>query len=656
MGTISRLLIANRGEIARRITRAAHARGIEVVLVASTPDLDALAALEADLVVHLPGAAPVDTYLNVAEVVGAAVRTHCDAVHPGYGFLSENATFARAVLEAGLTFIGPAPETIEQMGSKLSAKATMAHAGVPVLAGGPVSSAHEVMELASSVGWPLLLKASAGGGGRGMRVLRSEADLEVLESAIDEARSAFGDGTVFVERFIERPRHLEVQIVGDRFGTVADLFERECSIQRRYQKIIEEAPAANLSEETREVLRRSARTAAQALSYLGVGTVEFIVDEDGSVAFLEINTRLQVEHPVTEIATGIDLVDLQFDLAEGRALPQEVLEAKVVAHGIEARLYAEDPLEGYLPQAGRLERFELAEAEGIRVDTGVASGSLISPFYDPMLAKVSASGPTRAIAIARLRRALERAQLHGTATNRDLLVGIVAHPGFTDEVFTTAFLEEHPAEVLVVEHPLLRPLHAAAVALADQAWRHQSSPFGGAVPSGFRNVVSAPQQVTFTDRHGALEVSYRLSRAGVEVAIDGVALEVSLVQADANQVRLEHLGTTYYLQVARYGDLRCCDSVLGSTQVEVVGLELDATSAGRPGTLVAPMPGTITAVQVEVGQSVEAGQVVLVLEAMKMQHAITAPTDGVVAEICHSVGQVVEARTVLVVLEEERDG
>src|SRR4051812_47050692 len=451
---IRKLLVANRGEIAARIIRTARAMDIATVAVFSDPDADAPFVAAADEAVRLPGAAPGETYLRGALVVAAARATGADAVHPGYGFLSENAGFARACAEAGLVFVGPSPEAIEAMGSKTAAKERMAAAGVPVLQG-TVVGADDQLDLealagaAADIGYPVLVKAAYGGGGRGMRIVQGASGLaEAVAAARREAAAAFGNGTVFLERFVERPRHVEVQIVGDTRGTVVHLFERECSIQRRYQKIIEEAPSPAVSPELRAELGAAAVAAAKAIDYVGAGTVEFVLDRSGRFFFLEVNTRLQVEHPVTELVTGLDLVRVQLQVADGEPLPDEVTGASITGHAVEVRLYAEDVPAGFLPVTGTLHRFAVPALPGVRVDAGVADGSVVGVHYDPMLAKVIAHGPTRDAACRRLARALAEARGHGVTTNRDPLVGILREGEVRRGGIDTGYLERHdPAEL-----------------------------------------------------------------------------------------------------------------------------------------------------------------------------------------------------------------
>jgi acetyl/propionyl-CoA carboxylase alpha subunit len=400
---IRTLLVANRGEIAVRVLRTAHTMGIATVSVHSDPDADAPHVRLADTAVRLPGATPTETYLRGDLLIDAARATGADAVHPGYGFLSENAGFARACTAAGLVFVGPSPGTIAAMGSKVEARALMEAAGVPVLPGATVTEGSDLAAVAATIGFPLLVKAAFGGGGRGMRVVRSADRLaDAVAGARREAASAFGDGTVFLERLVVDPRHVEVQILGDASGEVVHLFERECSVQRRYQKIVEECPSPAVDDALRAELGATAVAAGRAIGYTGAGTVEFVLDREGRFSFLEVNTRLQVEHPVTELVTGLDLVELQLRLAEGEPLPPEVTGARIGGHAIEARLYAEDVPAGFRPATGVLHRVRIPDPPGVRVDSGVADGSVVGPHYDPMLAKVVAHGRTRREAARRL--------------------------------------------------------------------------------------------------------------------------------------------------------------------------------------------------------------------------------------------------------------
>ena len=614
----------------------------------STADALAPYVAEADAAVHLPGTAPGDTYLRGELVIEAALKAGADAVHPGYGFLSENAGFAAAVIEAGLTWIGPPVEAISSMGSKIEAKKLMAAAGVPVLA---ELTPAEV----SAADLPVLVKASAGGGGRGMRVVRRLEELPAeIEAASAEALSAFGDGTVFCERYLATGRHIEVQVLADRYGTIWAVGERECSIQRRHQKVVEEAPSPLVERLPwmREKLFDAARKAAEAIGYVGAGTVEFLADEDGGFYFLEMNTRLQVEHPVTESVTGLDLVALQFSVASGEALAGEPPAA--VGHSIEVRLYAEDPANDWQPQTGTLHRFELPGtsfapgglregAPWVRVDSGVVSGSEVSPYYDAMLAKVIVWGATRGQAAARLAGVLGRAEIHGVRTNRELLVWILRHPAFLAGDTDTSFFEQHgvgePADEAAER------VAAVAAALADAAARRDRATVQRGLPGGWRNLASQAQRKSYRVRDTQYDVDYRLTRDGLVVEGAGV------VEASAERVVLEIDGVRRAFGVAAYPGLVC----VGSVALTPVERFPDPSQQLAAGALVAPMPGSVVRVGVEVGDKVTQGQGLVWLEAMKMEHTISAPADGVVTELAVAAGQQVEVGMVLAVVQVEEN-
>ena len=711
MGTpmaISKLLIANRGEIASRIIRTAAAMDIATVAVFSDPDAGLPYVLEADEAVRLPGSAPADTYLRGEALIAAAAATAADAVHPGYGFLSENAGFARACVAAGLAFVGPSPEAIEAMGSKIAAKELMMAAGVPVLPGavfddGADPDPAELRKAAADIGFPVLVKAAYGGGGRGMRIVASADEIAAaVSSARREAASAFGNGTVFLERFVESPRHIEVQILGDQAGTVVHLFERECSIQRRYQKIIEEAPSPAVGDALRAELCRAAVAAGQAIGYVGAGTVEFVLDASGRFYFLEVNTRLQVEHPVTELITGLDLVRLQLEIAAGQPLPSRITRAEFseggfTGHAIEARLYAEDVPAGYLPASGDVHTLEIDTADGLRVDAGFASGTRVSTFYDSMLAKVIGYGPTRDDARRVLAAALSRARLHGVVTNRDLLVGILREPEFAAGQIDTGYLDRHRPEELSPPHPQAGPVHLLAVTLAGQARRRAEAPVLGTLPSGWRNNPSAPQRASYELDGRPAEVSYRFSRGGLQAevhgaavdgaavdgaavdgaAVDGAAVDGAAVDGAAagraevgdvvlhgtrpdpgrgpgrTLIDLEIGGVRRIIQVAQAGRTFYVDSALGHSVVTEADRFPDPAAVAQAGSLLAPMPGTVVRVEAVVGDLVEAGAVILAIEAMKMEHSIHAPARGIVTELPVSVGAQVDSGSVLAVLEEE---
>jgi acetyl/propionyl-CoA carboxylase alpha subunit len=649
--SIAKLLIANRGEIAARVVRSAHALGIATVAVYSDPDAGAPYVTLADEAVRLPGASPADTYLRGDLIIAAAAAAGADAVHPGYGFLSENAAFARACADAGLIFVGPAPETIAAMGDKVTAKAMMADAGVPVLPSVIISDGGDPGAAARTVGFPLLVKAAFGGGGRGMRLVTSPAELAgAVASARSEAASAFGDGTVFLERFVTDPRHVEVQILGDTAGTVVHLFERECSIQRRYQKIVEECPSPAVDDDLRAALAAAAVTAGRAVGYTGAGTVEFVLDRDGSFYFLEMNTRLQVEHPVTEEVTGLDLVELQLRIAEGEPLPPRIRDASINGHAIEVRLYAEDVPAGFVPATGTVHRFTVPAAPGVRVDTGFRDGSVVSPYYDAMLAKVIAHGRTRSDAARRLARALSRAEIHGVTTNRDLLVAILREPGFLAGATDTGYLTRHaPAALAASAAPGVR-IHALAAALARQARHRAEAPVLGTLPSGWRNVFSAPQQVTYTAAGGPRQVTYRVTGNRVHAEVNDVSLDALVHAAVPDRVDLEIDGTRRTYRIHQVGTDTYVDASDGSTALSEVPRFGDPTKLAPAGSLLAPMPGLVLRVLTEVGAAVTAGQPLLVLEAMKMEQTVSAPADGAVAELRAKAGEQVSTGQVLVVL------
>ncbi|NUR04934.1 MAG: ATP-grasp domain-containing protein [Streptomyces sp.] len=614
---ISSVLVANRGEIACRIFRTCRELGIRTVAVHSDADENALHTRVADTAVRLPGAAPAETYLRGDLIVKAAVASGADAVHPGYGFLSENADFARAVIDAGLTWIGPPPEAIEAMASKTRAKDLM---GIASLERARITEAD----------LPVLVKAAAGGGGRGMRIVRRLEDLDAaLEGARAEAASAFGDGEVFVEPYLEHGRHVEVQVLADTHGTIWALGTRDCSLQRRHQKVIEEAPAPGLPDSLVEDMYALSTQAVCAVAYEGAGTVEFLV-ADGRAHFLEMNTRLQVEHPVTEAVHGIDLVALQIRVAEGHRLENDPPRAR--GHAIEARLYAEDPANDWTPQTGTLHR--LTAPEGIRLDTGYGDGDDIGVHYDPMLAKAVAHAPTRAEAVRALAGALERTTIHGPTTNRDLLVRSLRHQQFTSADMDTAFYDHHLPELTP---PAPDPYAPLAAALADA--RSHPSRFGG-----FRNLPSQPQTKRYAIAGEEHEAHYRHTRAGLEA--DGVRV----VHVAPDLVVLEVDGIQRKFEVTRYGD----DVYVNTTRLTALPRFPDPTTQHAPGSLLAPMPGTVVKVAegLTAGAAVRAGEPLLWLEAMKMQHKITAPVTGTLSALHVVPGRQVTVGELLAVVDE----
>ncbi|OBF61132.1 acetyl/propionyl-CoA carboxylase subuit alpha [Mycobacterium sp. 852002-50816_SCH5313054-b] len=645
---VTRVLVANRGEIARRVFATCRRLGLGTVAVYTDPDAAAPHVAEADARVRLE---KTNDYLNAEAIIAAARAAGADAVHPGYGFLSENADFAAAVQQAGLTWVGPPVDAVRAMGSKIESKKLMAAAGVPVLDELDPDAVTEAQ-------LPVLVKASAGGGGRGMRVVRDLSSLAgEVEAARREAQSAFGDPTVFCERYLPTGHHIEVQVMADTHGTVWAVGERECSIQRRHQKIIEEAPSPLVERipGMRAKLFDAARLAAGAIGYTGAGTVEFLADDDGEFYFLEMNTRLQVEHPVTEETTGLDLVELQLTIADGGRLDAEPPAAQ--GHSIEARLYAEDPARGWQPQAGamhavdvpavRTEFGSLGHRTGIRLDSGIVDGFTVSIHYDPMLAKVISYAPTRRQAALVLADALARARLHGVRTNRELLVNVLRHPAFLDGDTDTAFFDTHGLDKLsapLADSAVVR-LSAIAAALADAARNRVVAPVLGPVPTGWRNLASGYQVKTYRDDSDTEQpVQYRFTRTGLTLPDDAT---VRLVSAAADRVTLADDGVEHTFAVARHGDDVYVDSARGPVHLVTVPRFPEPGSTVEKGSLVAPMPGNVIRLGAAIGDTVTAGQPLIWLEAMKMEHTITAPSDGVLAELNVETGQQVEVGAVL---------
>ncbi|MGK8706094.1 acetyl/propionyl/methylcrotonyl-CoA carboxylase subunit alpha [Metapseudomonas otitidis] len=648
MTMITTLLIANRGEIACRVMRTAKALGIRTVAVHSEIDRNARHVREADMAINLGGAKPAESYLRVDALIAAAQASGAQAIHPGYGFLSENAGFARAIEAAGLVFLGPPASAIDAMGSKSAAKALMEEAGVPLVPGyhGEDQALETFRAAAERIGYPVLLKAAAGGGGKGMKVVEREADLaEALSSAQREAQAAFGDARMLVEKYVLKPRHVEIQVFADRHGNCLYLNERDCSIQRRHQKVVEEAPAPGLSAEQRRAMGEAAVRAAQAIGYVGAGTVEFLLDARGDFFFMEMNTRLQVEHPVTEAITGLDLVAWQIRVARGEALPITQAQVPLMGHAIEVRLYAEDPEGGFLPASGHLDLYrEPAPGEGRRVDSGVAEGDDVSPFYDPMLAKLIAWGENREEARQRLLAMLEDTAVGGFRTNLAFLRRVLGHPAFAAAELDTGFIERHQAQLLPAPTALpeqVWQLAAEAFRQGDAARIRQDdphSPWSG--NSGWR--AGLPSE---TDLHLACgeerQVVRLRGRVDSPIRLEGerLALELDGVRRTLLAIRR---GETLYLEWN--GTLHTI------TRVDPIA-EAEASHTHQGG-LTAPMNGSIVRVLVEAGQAVEAGTALVVLEAMKMEHSIRAPHAGTVKALYCSEGELVAEGTALVELEE----
>ncbi len=660
MTPIETLLVANRGEIARRVIRTARHMGLSVVAVYAEPDADAPFVREADRAIPLGGTTSEETYLDVAKLLDAAQRTGADAVHPGYGFLAENAGFARAVVDAGLTWVGPSADAIAAMGDKLTALAAMERAGVPTLPRADASGldGDELIEAGREVGYPLMVKAAAGGGGKGMRIVPEEAGLtEAVASARRESGSAFGDDTVFLERFVSGGRHIEVQILGDSTGTVRHLFERECSIQRRHQKIVEEAPSPFVTDELRSALCDAGVAAGQAVAYEGAGTVEFIVGDDGGFYFLEMNTRLQVEHPVTELVTGVDLVRQQLLIAQGR--PMEVIDPVIEGAAIEVRLYAEDPANEFLPQTGRLVRWQ-EPGDGIRVDTGVETGSEVSPHFDPMLAKLMAWAPDRPEASRRLVGGLRRLGVQGLTTNRDFLLSILRHPAFLDGDTTVDFIERHqPARTGEPDAATVRRA-AVSAALADRAAFVAAPPPGdlpATLPPGWRNNRSQGETTRYLD-DGDTEVVvdvWQQRDGSMAGTVDDRSFEALIRGWTDPQLDLEIDGERFAVTVIRDGAKVWIDDGVGEVRLterpRFPRPELETPTGG----LTATMNGTVQSVHVAPGDEVAAGDLIVVLEAMKMEHRVVAPFDGTVSAVLVSSGEIVPTDALLAVIDEAGD-
>jgi acetyl-CoA carboxylase biotin carboxylase subunit len=654
---IEKVLVANRGEIARRVMRTLREMGIASVAVYSDADAAAPHVGDADEAVRIGPAPSRESYLAIDRIIDAARSVGADAVHPGYGFLAENAEFADRCALEGLVFIGPPPTAIRKMGSKIEAKAIMAAAGVPVIPGcsGAGLSDDALVGEARKIGFPVLIKASAGGGGRGMRIAGDEGELpRALAAARREASSAFGDDTLLLERYFEAPRHIEVQIFGDAKGRVIHLGERECSVQRRYQKIIEEAPSVAVDEELRGRLGAAAVAAGEAIGYQGAGTVEFILDQRGDFYFLEVNTRLQVEHPVTEAVTGLDLVRLQVEIAEGSPLPRALEDVSVQGHAIEARLYAEDPANDFLPQTGRVALWEPPRLPGVRCDGGIEAGTEVGPHYDPMLAKIIAHGATRNDAIRRLVRALRDLGIGGIATNREFLIVVLSHPAFAEGETDTHFIERNlPPETRSARRdPAADRVHAIVATLHDhQRRRRIPGPLPPSLPSGWRNNRWRPQDASYRIGDELIEVRYTADPRGTfEVEACGSASSVLLMEADEREISIEIDGVLRRFSVAVRSGVTFVHGSLGSAELEVIPRFASHGSDDVAGSYVAPMPGAVREVRVSVGDRVEEGTLMLVLEAMKMEHPITAHGAGVVTEVRVEVDQMVEPDEVLVVV------
>ena len=661
----SKILIANRGEIACRVIRTCRRLGIRTVAVYSEADADAQHVRQADEAYLIGGPRPADSYLRGDAVIAAAREAGAEAIHPGYGFLSENADFADAVAAAGLVFIGPSGASMRKMGSKAGAKELMAAAGVPVVPGytGEDQSPNTLAREAARIGFPLMIKAAHGGGGKGMRVVhRLEDFIAQLESCQREAANAFGRDRVLLERYVASPRHIEIQVFADAHGHTLHLNERECSAQRRYQKVLEESPSPFLTPALRAAMGDAAVKAAQAIDYVNAGTVEFIVDPDGQFYFMEINTRLQVEHPVTELVTGLDLVEWQLRVAASEALPLTQDDIRQQGHAIEVRLYAEDPEAGFLPGSGRLERLALPEASpGVRIDAGVVEGDTVTIFYDPMIAKLIVHGADRMEALARLRDALARCDIAGPKSNIAFLERLVRHPAVTGGWIDTGYLDRHLDEFMPA--PSLASTQQVALVAAELLWQEAraraqagdgdepDSPW--AIADGWRLGHAGARPLAFAHL-GQTWTALAHGHGGryrIELADEVHEVEDARLTGDLLGLRIH--GQARRFRILRHGTRLTLHDGEQRTAVETVPAyrRTDMAEASGSGKIVAPMPGRVVLVKARPGDAVVAGQELLVMEAMKMELAVKASRDGVVADVRAAAGDFVEADTVLVALE-----
>ncbi len=654
---IQKVLVANRGEIARRVMRTCRRMGIATVAVFSEADATMPFVREADEAVRLGPPPSSESYLRIDKILEAAALTGADAVHPGYGFLAENADFARACQDAGVIFIGPTADAIAAMGSKREAKSIVEKAGVPVIPGydGASQDPKVLAEKAIEIGFPILLKASAGGGGKGMKLVRDEAGLaDAIASAARESESAFGDGTLLVEKYIDDPRHVEIQILGDSHGELIHLNERECSIQRRHQKIVEETPSTALDAALRNQMGEAAVRCGKAIAYQNAGTVEFILAPDRSFYFLVVNTRLQVEHPVTEHVTGLDLVEEQILIAQGEPLRLSQEAVPFDGAAIEVRLYAEDPAAGFLPQSGTIVDWHLPPSDGVRIDGGVEAGSEVGIHYDPMLAKIIASADDRPLALQRLRRALRSLSVQGVTTNRDFLLRVIDHPRFIAGDIDTHFIDRHmKAELDASPSDAARRRGAIAATLAEQQQRNRGRTQVPHVPSGWRNNYHTPQTVSYVTGDHELRVDYRhLGDDRFTIWVEDDAHDVRIVSWEPPNLVVEHGSHRWPARVIADGDR----IYVHTSQFDVSLLRKprfpDRSASIPAGGCVAPMPGKVVELRVAEGDTVQAGQVLLIMEAMKMEHSVVAPQDGAVAEVTVAAGDQVDADALLVVVAE----
>lgn len=658
MKMINSILIANRGEIASRIIRTCRKMGIQSIAVFSDADRNAPFVGEADLSVWIGESTPAQSYLNVDKIIQAAQENGADAIHPGYGFLSENAAFAKRCKAAGIIFIGPHPEAIEAMGSKSEAKALMQKHNVPVVPGyqGADQKVETLKKAALDIGFPVLLKATAGGGGKGMRIVHGESELEkAIEAAKREAMSAFGADELILEKYITSGRHIEFQIFGDQEGNAIHLLERECSIQRRYQKVIEESPSPVLSEDIRKKMGEAAVNAAKALQYDNAGTVEFIFDDaTQDFYFLEVNTRLQVEHPVTEAITGLDLVQWQIEVAQGMPLPLQQEEVCARGYAVECRLYAEDAANDFMPVTGDILQFSWPEVDGLRMDTGVKNGSSISIFYDPMIAKIIMWAPNRIAAHRKMKYLLDQLICQGLTTNLDFLRLLFAHPDFLAGQYNTHFIQEC-IDLSLLHKKEQNALDLAAIAATLHTWKHREDQRSllRSIPSGWRNNFNDYQQESFLYQEEALHIKYRYLQGQFQIFIGEHQYSAQLVDQNGTALRIEVDGIQYAFNINQ----DAANFYLHNGRIGNILLQQKARFPERDvqkakGAYEAPMPSNVVKVLVEAGQKIEAGDGLIILSSMKMENTLTAEESGVVEEIFAEEGTNVEAGFLLLKLKE----
>jgi propionyl-CoA carboxylase alpha chain len=655
MPPIRKILIANRGEIALRVMKTCRAMGIANIAVYSDADVNTPHTSFADEAVLIGAAAAKESYLNIERILAAAQKTKADAIHPGYGFLSENAEFAEACATAGITFIGPSPQAIRQMGLKIAGRQIAADAGVPTVPGynGEDQSNAALRDQMLSIGFPVLIKASAGGGGKGMRVARSENEMdEAIDGARREAEKSFGDGSLLLEKYIEQARHVEIQILGDTHGHLVHLFERDCSLQRRHQKIIEESPSPAVNAELRERMGAAAVSIGRALRYTNAGTVEFILAPTDEFYFIEVNTRLQVEHPVTEMITGLDLVKLQIEIAEGKPLPFAQADLQTRGHAIEARLYAEDPNNDFLPATGTIHDWRCpVELDGLRIDTGVEAGSIIGINYDPMLAKLIAHGTTRDEAIRKLQYALQSLSIQGVTTNREFLLRLLGQEEFSNGKAHTGFIAEHLSALTNTEDIALDRASVIAAALYWQkSWQTSDALMTNLPPSYRNNPYRNPSLKLQLGKQEVVVSWWHSAGDQFEVTALDTTVQVQVLSFDARHIRIVIDGLQRHFRCTEIGAQLFVHSFLGSRTITRLPRHPDVQAAAEQGSMTAPMPGLVAKILVAVGQAVKAGDPLLILEAMKMEQTMRAAVDGIVETIRVHEGEVVGPGAMLITL------